>query len=71
MSKVIKMKMPTEKWTYICGLCKRLNIDPYQYEEVWNYGKLIFDLIKLDITGHQDINPPDPADYNEGGKYGN
>ncbi|MEH1740039.1 hypothetical protein [Fusobacterium varium] len=71
MSKVIKMKMSIPEWNYICDVCKRLGIDPHQYEEVENYGRLIFHLTKLDIVGHHGAIPPDPADYNKGGKYGN
>lgn len=71
MSKVIKMRMSIEEWNYVCEICKRLNINPYQYEEVWNYGKLIFDLTRLDLEGHHEVIPPIPLEYNSGGKYGN
>lgn len=71
MSKVIKMKMDFNEWNYVCEVCKRLGIDPHQYEEVENYGRLIFHLTKLDIAEHHEIIAPDPTDYNKGGKYGN
>lgn len=71
MSKVIKMKMSIPEWNYVCDVCKRLSIDPHQYEEVENYGRLIFHLTKLDIVGHHGAIPPNPTDYNEGGKYEN
>lgn len=71
MSETIKMRMSVDEWNYVCKICERLEIDPFLYQEVWNYGKLIFDLIKLDLNGHHEIIAPDPADYNKGGKYGN
>lgn len=68
---VIKMRMSVNDWNYVCEICERLRIDPLPYQEVWNYGKLIFDLTKLDLTGRQEVISPNPADYNKGGKYGN
>lgn len=70
MSKIIKMKMSISEWDYVCDVCKRLGIDPYQYEEVENYGRLIFHLTKLDIAGHHGV-ILNPDDYNKGGKYEN
>lgn len=70
MCKTVKMKMGINEWNEVVRLCQKLNFDYEPYKEVYNFGKLIFDLVRMDIFPSEEHIPPDPADYMLGGKWG-
>ena len=58
-------QMNTSDWTFIHDKCLELGFDPEPYKNVYHWGKLTFDLIKLQIAKElgNSISPPIPEDY--------